>query len=180
MHTALRLPSRGGRSFAERIDEVRTEKDLSDIFEDFIAGVPLGKRLFGDHNPIRTRGPMQVNVAFAARYSAAHPYPFGAQDLVDEELFTRRGSVYFGTAHLLAYAPPYSDYLYRFADYNAGQFASRNAAFQQALALVAGVPLKPDGALVARDASARGAGSTARAARSLAQRLDLGMNRWVR
>jgi len=29
------------------------------------AAVPLGRTLFAESNPIRTRGPMQVNVAFA-------------------------------------------------------------------------------------------------------------------
>jgi hypothetical protein len=173
VHAALQLPSRGGRSFGERIDQVKTEKDLSDIFEDFISGVPMGKRLFGDHNPIRTRGPMQVNVSFATRYAATRPYPYAIKDDVANELFTRRGGLYFGIAHLFAYSPPYDDFLYRFADFNAGQFASRNAAFQQALGLVSGVSLKPDGALVATDAKAKGAGSTARAAHAVARRLNL-------
>ena len=63
----LQLKSSDGRSYGERIDAAKTEKDLSDAYEDFLAGVPLGRTLFADRNPIRTRGPMQVNVAFAAR-----------------------------------------------------------------------------------------------------------------
>ena len=70
-------------------------KDLSDAYEDLIAAVPLGKELFADRNPIRTRGPMQVNVAFAEQFSAAAPYPYPVRSSIADELFTRRGSVYF-------------------------------------------------------------------------------------
>ncbi|MFO1469133.1 MAG: DUF1615 domain-containing protein [Steroidobacteraceae bacterium] len=173
VHGALRLPSTTGRSFSERIDHVRTERDLSDIYEDFISLVPMGKRLFSDRNPVRTRGPMQVNVAFAQEQVSRHAYPFAIQGTLEDELFNRRGSVYFGIAHLYAYDPPYDDALYRFADFNAGQFASRNAAFQVALGRVANVKLNPDGALLARDPKAKGAGSTARAAHAIAQKLQL-------
>ena len=44
VHTALLLSSSNGRSYSERIDAVTTEKDLSEIFEDFIDIVPMGKR----------------------------------------------------------------------------------------------------------------------------------------
>ena len=62
---ALALPSSGGRSYAERIDAVKTERQLSEVFEDFIAMVPLGKTFLADRNPVRTGGPMQVSIAFA-------------------------------------------------------------------------------------------------------------------
>jgi len=144
---ALDLKSATGRTYSDRIDHARTEKDLSDIYEDFIDSVPLGHTLFESHNPIRTRGPMQVNVAFLERTSAARNYPYPVKTRLQDELFTRRGSVYFGVAHLLGYNAPYPRYLYRFADYNAGQYASRNAAFQSALAAAAKRPVTPDGAL---------------------------------
>jgi hypothetical protein len=91
---------------------------------------------------------------------------------VDEELFTRRGSLYFGTAHLLAYQAPYDRFLFRFADFNAGQYSSRNAAFQQALSAASGKPLSADGALLPHD-GAGGVGDTELAVRSLAARLRL-------
>jgi uncharacterized protein DUF1615 len=167
----LSLRSSTGRSYAERIDRARTEKELSDIFEDFTGSIPLGRTLFASWNPIRTRGPMQVNVAFAQGFAAAHPYPYPVQVSIAEEVFTRRGSLYFGVAHLLAYRAPYDRYLYRFADYNAGQYSSRNAAFQSAVSAASGLELDPDGALVPHEGGAPG--STELAVRSLARRLDL-------
>ena len=44
-----------------------------------------------------------------------------------EELYTRRGGVYYGAHRLLAYPAAYDQPLYRFADYNSGMYASRNA-----------------------------------------------------
>ena len=172
LHSALDLRSPNGHTYSERIDAARTEKDLSDIYEDFIGSVPLGRRLFADWNPIRTRGPMQVNVAFAERFAQSTPYPFPVKTSIADELFTRRGSLYFGTAHLLDYAAPYDRYLYRFADFNAGQYSSRNAAFQRAVSSVSGTPLIPDGALLPHDGTSR-AGSTELAVRALGKRLNL-------
>lgn len=174
VHAALDLKSTDGRTYRERIGAARTEKQLSDVYEDFIGRVPLGRRLFASWNPIRTRGPMQVNVAFAERFEAVKPYPYhdSGRDLGDE-LFTRRASIYFGVAHLLDYQAPYDRYLYRFADYNSGQYASRNAAFQQAASIVAAQPLTADGALLAHDPHAKGAGSTQRLLLAIAGRLHL-------
>jgi hypothetical protein len=169
----LQLKSSNGRTYGERIDAARTEKDLSDAYEDFIAAVPLGQTLFADRNPIRTRGPMQVNVTFAEQFSSAAPYPYPVQSSIADELFTRRGSVYFGVAHLLDYRAPYDQFLYRFADFNAGQYASRNAAFQNALSLASGVPLIADGALLPHDSDVNNPGATELALRTLAARLKM-------
>jgi hypothetical protein len=173
VHTALKLKSSNGRSYGERIDSARTERDLSDIYQDFIGAVPMGRSLFAERNPIRTRGPMQVNIEFAERYASVRPYPYPVKSGIADEVFTRRGSVYFGTAHLLAYAPPYDSYLYRFADFNAGQYASRNAAFQSALSRISHVAVVPDGALLPHDVDADSPGSTELAARSLGNRLNM-------
>ncbi len=173
VHAAMELRSPNGRTYSERINSARTEKDLSDIYEDFIGSVPLGRKLFADWNPIRTRGPMQVNIAFAQSYAAVRPYPYPVKSSIADELFTRRGSVYFGIAHLFAYQPPYDQYLYRFADFNAGQYASRNAAFQNAVSRASGIPLVTDGALLSHESDAKGAGDTELALRALAGRLDM-------
>lgn len=173
VHAALDLHSPDGRTYSERIGAAKTEKDLSDVYEDFIGSVPLGRRLFSDWNPVRTRGPMQVNVAFAASYAQVRPYPYPIQGSLADELFTRRGSLYFGIAHLLAYQPPYDQYLYRFADFNAGQFASRNAAFQNAVSRISGVPLVSDGALLSHESGLSGPGDTELALRALSGRLNM-------
>ena len=172
IHGVLGLKSPNGHSYSERIDKARTEKDLSDIYEDFIGTVPLGRSLFENRNPIRTRGPMQVNIAFAEQFAATRPYPYPVKVSVADEVFTRRGSVYFGIAHLLDYRAPYDSYLYRFADFNAGQFSSRNAAFQEAVTAASHRALIPDGALLPHDASGE-PGNTESAVRGLAARLDL-------
>jgi hypothetical protein len=173
VHAALKLTSSTGRTYADRIDAAKTEKDLSDIYEDFIGAVPMGRTLFAERDPIRTRGPMQVNIAFAERYAADRPYPYPVKVSIADEVFTRRGSLYFGVAHLLAYSPPYDSYLYRFADFNAGQYASRNAAFQHAVSAVSGIPLTPDGALLSHVGHEKDPGSTELAVRALSRRLNL-------
>src|SRR5271168_2593475 len=169
----LALKSADGRTYGDRIDAARTEKQLSDVYEDFIASVPLGTTLFAERNPIRTRGPMQVNIAFAEQFAAVSPYPYPVKQSIDDEVFTRRGSLYFGIAHLLDYRAPYRIYLYRFADFNAGQYSSRNAAFQSAVSIAAGVALNSDGALLPHDADANPEGATELALQTLAARLNM-------
>lgn len=145
---ALKLASSDGRTYGERLDAATTERQLSDVFEDFAGKVPLGKRLFADYNPVRSAGPMQVSVPFAQTYASAKRYPYPMSGSVRGEVFTRRGGMFFGIAHLLDYPVPYDDIGYRFADFNAGRYASRNAAFQKAVAELTGVALPLDGDLL--------------------------------
>lgn len=170
---ALKLPSSNGRSYAERIDAARTERALSETFEDLIARVPLGGRLFGGLNPVRTAGPMQVAIAFAEQHVRERGYPYPLDGPVRPEVFTRRGGLYFGTAHLLAYEAPYDRPLYRFADFNAGRWASRNAAFQNAVSVASGIALDLDGDLLRPGSDEASPGATERAVRSLGRRLRM-------
>ncbi len=163
---ALSLESRNGKSYRARIDAARTERDLSEVFEDMIDRVPLGRTFFADRNPVRTGGPMQVSVAYAKEHARAKPYPYPAIESIRDEVFTRRGGMYFGIAHLLDYPASYDRYLYRYADFNAGHYASRNAAFQSAVALLSGRKLALDGDLVHPGRSEPG--ETEAAVRSLA------------
>ena len=175
LDAALALPSSNGRSYGERLDAVKTERELSELYEDFIGRVPFGKTLFADRNPVRTGGPMQVSVAFAETQVEAKPYPYPVAESVRHEVFTRRGGMYFGIAHLLDYRAPYDRPIYRFADFNAGRYASRNAAFQNALTGISGIPLALDGDLLRYDAGRPSTqpGNTELAARTLSRRLGM-------
>jgi hypothetical protein len=167
---ALEIKSPNGQRYSDRIAKATTEKDLSDIFEDFIGSVPLGKQLFADLNPVHTAGPMQVSIAFAEKHAMEKSYPYTLAGSTRAEVFTRRGGLYFGIAHLFDYPVDYDAMLFRFADYNAGHYASRNAAFQNALGMLTGTTLAMDGDLVRYDGTAS---NTEVAARKLATRLDL-------
>jgi len=172
VRAALHVTSANGQRYDERLAAVRTEQQLSRIYEDFIASVPMGKRLFAGANPVHTGGPMQVSIAFAEQHARARPYPYPIADSIRHEMFTRRGGMYFGIAHLLGYPAPYPQPLYRFADFNAGFYASRNAAFQQAVSLASGVPLALDGDLV-RYGSGKQDSSTEVAVQSLSGQLEM-------
>ncbi|GGL39290.1 hypothetical protein GCM10009091_21510 [Pseudomonas brenneri] len=169
VRTALQLRSPTGKSYAERLSAARTEKDLSGIFDDFIGTVPLGRTLFGSFNPVHTAGPMQVSIAFAEKQ--ARGYPYTVDGSIRREVFTRRGGMYFGIAHLLGYPVNYSQPLYRFADFNAGWYASRNAAFQAAVSRASGTRLALDGDLILHGSIMPG--TTELAVRSLGKKLDM-------
>ena len=168
---ALSIKSSNGSSYAQRLQSARTERQLSEIYEDMIGRVPLGKRLFADMNPVQTAGPMQVSIAFAEFHAGDYPYPIAGS--VREEAFTRRGGLYFGIAHLLGYRTPYTRKLHRFADYNAGWYASRNAAFQNAVSLASDIPLALDGDLLQPGARLDKPGKTEQAVRALGGQLGL-------
>ena len=144
----LQRKSRDGRTYANRISGLRTESDVSVLYEDVFSELPELAAKYQPRNPVNTTGAMQVNVAFAEEHARSKPYPYGRGVSVRRETFTRRGGLYFGIAMLLDYAAPYPAPLYRFADYNAGRFSSRNAGFQNALARVANTTLVADGDLL--------------------------------
>lgn len=162
---ALLVKAPDGRSYADHLAEVTTEKQLSDVFERMISEVPLGSRLLGRLNPVHTAGPMQVSIAFAQAHARGYRNPSGAS--LRHEVFTRRGGLYFGVKHLLGYPVDYPQMQYRFADFNAGWYASRNAGFQNALAVATGRTLALDGDVIAPDAPMDAPGDTERALRTL-------------
>lgn len=176
---ALHLKSANGKRYDERLAKIRTERELSLIYEDLISSVPLGKRLLAGANPVRTGGPMQVSISFAEEHAKDHGYPYSITESIRHEVFTRRGGTYFGIAHLLGYPANYEEMIFRFADFNAGFYASRNAAFQKAVSLATGIPLALDGDLIlyerGRDGS--GIGATERAVRALGKQLEISDSR---
>ncbi len=176
---ALNVRSPNGQTYADRIAKANTERALSETFEDFIGSVPLGRQLFADFNPVRTGGPMQVSVAFAEQHAKRRDYPYPVKDSIRREVFTRRGGMYFGIAHLLDYPVSYDSMLYRFADFNAGHYASRNAAFQKAVATLSKAKLALDGDLLRRGASEDQPGQTEAAVRTLSSQLNMS-NREIR
>jgi len=169
VNAALSLESPNGKTYAQRLQSAKTEQELSETFEDFIGIVPLGRTLFADFNPVRTGGPMQVSIAFAEEHASRYPYP--VPDTIRREVFTRRGGMFFGIAHLLDYPAPYDDMLYRFADFNAGHYASRNAALQNAISIAAKTKLTLDGDLLIHGSAEPS--QTELAARKLADRLEM-------
>ncbi|MEC5342552.1 DUF1615 domain-containing protein [Brenneria populi] len=169
VRTALLIKSPNGKSYSERLDNVRSEKELSAIFDDFIDMAPMGQKLFGRLNPVHTGGPMQVSIAFAE--ANAGGYPYTVDGTIRREVFSRRGGMYFGIMHLLGYPANYPQSIYRFADFNAGWYASRNAAFQRAVSRLSGIPLALDGDLI--DYASDKPGATELAARSLGKKLEM-------
>ncbi|MBL0621461.1 DUF1615 domain-containing protein [Aeromonas veronii] len=169
VRAALSINSPTGKSYAERIDKLRTEREMSEIFEDMISMLPMGKTLFGNLNPVHTGGPMQVSIAFAEANASGYPYPI--KDSIRHEVFTRRGGIWFGTKHIFGYPVDYPDTLYRFADFNAGWYASRNAAFQAAVSRLSGKTLALDGDLIRYDSDLPG--NTELAVYTLANRVNM-------
>ncbi|WP_323003470.1 DUF1615 domain-containing protein [Denitromonas sp.] len=172
---ALEKTSPDGRSYTKRIAALRTEKQMNTLFDDMLSELPLGKTLLSGFNPIRTGGPMQVSIAFAENHLRQRAYPYPRTGSVRHEVFTRRGGLYFGIANLLDYPANYPHPRYRFADFNAGQYSSRNAAFQSAITRVSGRKLAPDGDLLRYrgDTPSEDVSATEAALRTLAGRLHL-------
>lgn len=155
------------RTFEQRLKQVKTERDLDRLFREMLeyyelefpktyTAAQLASVLFKgtrleELNPITTAGSMQVSVRFAEELAGGDER---ALERVREELYTRGGGVYYGTARLLGYTAHYSEPLHRFADYNAGFYASRNAALQEQVSRLTGLKLVPDGDLLMYDKNA--------------------------
>lgn len=154
MRTALNLRlnqmmSDGRKTFRQGIDSLHTERDVEIWYKDFTAATLtqpvlklLGKSI---DDLITTAGSMQVSVDYARQVAdqlgkdASH---------IRQDIYERKWGVFYGTAHLLWYDAPYKQMKYRFADFNAGHYASRNAAFQQVLAQLAKRKISLDGDLL--------------------------------
>ena len=153
LEVRLNQPMNNGKTFREGISLVKTERDLASWYSEFTASKYLGPLLdrFGKgvDDVVGTVGSMQVSIDYARRVAAQ----LGQSSMnMRETLYTRKGGVLFGTAHLFYYPTHYEQMIYRFADYNAGHYASRNAGFQAMVAKLSGKPLSADGDLIAHDA----------------------------
>jgi hypothetical protein len=94
-------------------------------------------------------------------------------------MYTRKGGLYYGTLLLLGYETGYDKKIYRFADFNAGRYASRNAAFQQIIGELTAQKLTPDGDLLIYTKSGTISGTlsqTENALKLLNTKYSLGLN----
>ena len=101
---------------------------------------------------------MQVSVDFALDVARRRRWlPMSLDDVyaVRDELYTRHGGMYYGVLQLLGYETGYDRKIYRFADFNAGHYASRNAAFQKQVMELSGELLAADGDLLLYDKSGK-------------------------
>jgi Protein of unknown function (DUF1615) len=176
VNAALLKTSPSGQTYQARIDALKTEHHLSNLFDDMIAELPFGRDWLADYNPVHTAGPMQVSIRFAEQHAELTRYPYTKGQRVRDDVFSRRGGLYYGTAILLAYPAPYTEARYRFADFNAGRYSSRNAAFQNALAKLSDATIALDGDLLRYDddgAALSEPSAVERALRALGKQLKL-------
>ena len=150
-------------SFMDRIRSARTERDLDLAYRglvthlgetsnlDMLLQLGVLNKLIEQRNEIDTAGSMQVSVKFALEETRQKRWlPLSLRDVyaVRDQLYTRHGGMYYGVKQLLGYDTGYGQKIFRFADYNAGRYASRNAAFQQSIAQLSGEKLALDGDLL--------------------------------
>jgi Protein of unknown function (DUF1615) len=152
-----------GESYMARIRAAKTERDLDMTYRSIVDDA--GKRsslsllvqsgllnqMIEDRNDINTIGSMQVSVRFALATARQNRYlPMNLSDVyaVRDDLYTRHGGMYYGVKQLLGYDSGYNKKIYRFADYNAGRYASRNAAFQKMISVLSKTKLATDGDLL--------------------------------
>jgi hypothetical protein len=155
-------------SFMQRIRASRTERDLDLAYRDIVAHaaerasikLALNSGLLNDlieeRNEISTIGSMQVSVEFALETERGKRWThMTLKDVyaVRDALYTRKGGMIYGTRLLLGYETGYDKKVYRFADYNAGRYASRNAAFQYVASELSGIALSRDGDLLSHRGS---------------------------
>ena len=169
-------------SYMERIRSARTERDLDMTYRRMVEDASnkaslsivvqsgLLNQLIEDRNDINTIGSMQVSVKFALENAKQGRWlPMGLKDVyaVRDELYTRRGGMYYGVLQLLGYESGYNRKIFRFADYNAGRFASRNAAFQNIVSTLSNVKLIKDGDLLLYDKNQRALKSLSQSEKAL-------------
>jgi Protein of unknown function (DUF1615) len=153
-------------SFLTRIRNAKTERDLDLAYRSLVAhaGEKSGletvarfgvfNRLIEERNEIDTAGSMQVSVKFAIDMAKRRRWlPMMLDDVyaVRDQLYTRHGGMYYGVPQLLSYDTGYPRKVFRFADFNAGRYASRNAAIQMITAKLTSEKLDLDGDLLSYD-----------------------------
>lgn len=169
------IPEGGSLSFDEQLSRVRTEQDVDQLFRAIldhhersapeVANVlhTLFPKKIDSFNPVETAGSMQVSVSWSQQLGRREGL---SAEEVRDMLYTRYGGVKYGTARLFAHETErreeargcigplpdlpstYEDPIFRFADYNAGLYTSRNANLQEQLKRLINEPITADGDLL--------------------------------
>ncbi|MFB2587719.1 DUF1615 family protein [Acinetobacter sp. c1-l78] len=148
-------------SYLKQISRVKTEQELDMVYREMfdyytktykvnlLTNITklVGQDIAENFNPVSTLGSMQVHID----YAKAHKRNMMNVNQLRDDLYTRNGGLYYGIHRLMLYQAKYDKPLYRFADYNAGMYSSRNASFQQMLSQLTGVKLDLDGDLLLYD-----------------------------
>ncbi len=180
-------------SYMIRIRGAKTERDLDLAYRRFvedmtnrvgvgdIVNLGLVNGFIENRNEIDTAGSMQVSVKFAIKTAKERRWlPMSLTDAyaVRDQLYTRSGGMYYGIKQLLDYETGYDRKIYRFADYNAGRYASRNAAFQKIINELSNAKLDLDGDLLLYDKDQPRAqtSATEKAVRDIAKRFKLDLS----
>ena len=183
-----------GESYMARIRAAKTERDLDMTYRSIVDDA--GKRsslsllvqsgllnqMIEDRNDINTIGSMQVSVRFALAKAREGRYlPMNLADVyaVRDDLYTRHGGMHYGVMQLLGYESGYNRKIYRFADYNAGRYASRNAAFQKIISTLSKIKLATDGDLLLYNKDQQALtkiSSTETALRAVIRKFNLGID----
>ncbi len=181
-------------NFMARIRAAKTERDLDLTYRamvayagktsnlDVVLQLGLLNQVIEERNQINTVGSMQVAVKFALdeeRKSRWMPMSLNDVYAVRDRLYTREGGMYYGIKQLLGYDTGYAQKIFRFADYNAGRYASRNAAFQALVSKLSGIKLSADGDLLSYDKKGEALAvvtNSEKALRALSQKRGLGLD----
>ncbi|ELA08870.1 hypothetical protein MOMA_00620 [Moraxella macacae 0408225] len=145
-------------SFEKQILAVKTEQQLDKIYhqmfqyfsEKYYAGTItqfsklVGSDIVEKLDPITTLGSMQVHI----NYARDNRRDKGDNQSLRQDLYSQYGGLYYGIHRLMHYKADYQNPLYRFADYNAGMYSSRNAGFQKMLSELSQHNLDFDGDLL--------------------------------
>lgn len=177
-------------SYMSRIRNAKTERDLDLAYRRFVDDMSnrasmgsivnsgLLNKIIEDRNEIETAGSMQVSVKFAIKTANKRRWlPMSLSDAyaVRDQLYTRSGGMYYGIKQLLDYETGYSRKIFRFADYNAGRYASRNAAFQKIISELGTTSLALDGDLLHydKDEPASRVSATEKALRDVSNKFEM-------
>jgi hypothetical protein len=151
------------KSYLSLIRAARTERDLDLVFRNIayylfkeyastrLLNTAAIARRVDRINPVSTIGSMQVSVAYAVGETERREdrsLPLERIWQLRDHLYSRAGGIDFGTRILLGYYAGYDTRLHVFADFNAGRYASRNAAFQHMVSALGGTKLALDGDLL--------------------------------